>query len=169
MTRLVSVISSLLIFSLSVGANQVGADVLSEADKAEIIESVLELELLREGSVADFAHLRRISSQNIEFVEPWRIAKHGFTLVPARELGGWQDPIEYQLFTSISVRDGVASITVLRVTESWPCFGPHTLRERKYTYESRRTAGRWVAQLIGRPVQMISFPPKTNEVSTTPR
>ena len=138
------------------------ADLLSDSDKAQIIESVLDLELRTQASVPDFANIRKVSDDNIEFIEPSWLSKHGFTLVAARQLSESKKDhiVEYLLFRRVYSRDGLALVVLSRVTEGRPCFGAAFFTERTYTYESRRTSSGWVALLIGKPAPLIGFAPK---------
>ena len=87
MMKFVSIMSILL---LGVGASgqQTSTVTPSDADKATIIQSVLVAELRNQNSVPDFANVRDVFSQNIEFVEPSQISELGFALVGAADL--WQ-------------------------------------------------------------------------------
>ena len=138
------------------------ADLLSDSDKAQIIESVLDLELRTQASVPDFAHIRIVSDDNIEFIEPSRLLKHGFTLVAASQLRELKNDhvVKYLLFRRVYSRDRVALVALSRVNEGRPCFGAAFFTERTYTYESRRTSSGWVARLIGKEAHLISFAPK---------
>jgi hypothetical protein len=135
------------------------ANGLSAHDKADIIESVIELELKNQASVPDFANIRTVSSDNIEFVESSRISKHGFILVEGRQLRETKKDhvVEYLAFRRIYLRDDVVIVVLSRVTEGRPCFGAPFSMERSYTYESRQTVGKWVTRLIGSPAPVFSF------------
>jgi hypothetical protein len=63
MTKFVSTISMLAIASgfLFAQGQQPTADLLSDSDKAQLIESVLDLELRTQASVPDFANIRQVS------------------------------------------------------------------------------------------------------------
>ena len=164
MTKFVSTILMLAIVGgfLFAHGQQSRADVFSASDKAQIIESVLELELLTQASVPDFANIRKVSDDNIEFIEPPRLTKQGFTLVAASQLRESKKDhiVEYLLLGRVYTRDGVALVALSRVTEGRPCFGAPFFTERTYTYESRRTSSGWVAQLIGKPAHLIGFAPQ---------
>jgi hypothetical protein len=138
------------------------AEVLSDSDKAQIIESVLDLELRTQASVPDFANVRKVSDDNIEFIESALLSKHGFTLVAAGQLRESKKDhiVEYLRFRRVYSRDGIVLVVLSRVTEGRPCFGAAFFTERIYTYESRRSSSGWVAQLIGKPKPLISFAPK---------
>jgi|SRR5687768_6244808 len=138
------------------------ADLLSDSDKAQIIESVLEIELRTQASVPDFANIRKVSDDNIEFMELSRLSKHGFTLVAASQLRESKKDhiVEYLRFRRVYSRDERALVVLSRVTEGRPCFGGAFFTGRTYTYESRRTSSGWVAQLIGKPAPLIDFVPK---------
>jgi hypothetical protein len=164
MTKFVTTILMLAIAGgfLFAHGQQSTADVLSDSDKAQIMESVLELELRTQASVPDFANIRKVSDDNIEFIEPSRLSKHGFTLVAASQLRESKKDhiVEYLVFRRVYSRDGLALVVLSRVTEGRPCFGAAFSAERTYTYESRRTSGGWVTQLIGRPAPVVSFAQK---------
>src|SRR3989442_12509037 len=162
MAKLLSATLILLCVGGVIARGQQLTEPLSDGDKSKLIESVLDLELRTQSSVPDFANIRRVSSDNIEFIEPSHISKLGFTIVAGSYLREWKKDrvVEYLLFKKISLRNGVAVVVLSRVTEGRPCFGAAFSHERSYTYESRRTAGGWVAQLIGRPAPLISFAPK---------
>lgn len=163
MTRFVSAISILLIAGVFVARGQQSAvEVLSDADKAAIIESVLDLELKTQASIPDFANIRKVSSDNIEFIEPSRLTNRGFTVVAASQLREAKRDyvVEYLVFRTIFLRDVAVIVVLSRVTEGRPCFSAPFSRERKYTYETRRTAEGWHAKLIERPSPLVSFASK---------
>ena len=159
MAKLLSAISILLVVGIVVArGQQTVPGSLSDADKTAIVESVLEVELRTQASVRDFANIRTVSSDNIEFIEPSRLSQPSFTLIAASQLRESKKDgvVQYLLFRKIFVRDGAAVVVLSRVTEGRPCFAAAFSHERTYTYESRRTPFGWVAQLIGRP-SVISF------------
>jgi len=146
---------SILLLSVVVLANgqQMPVREVSDADKAGIIESVLELELREQNHALNFTNTRQVSSENIEFIEPSRVAKRGFTLVSATQLSGWHmnQIVEYLVFRNIFLRDGVAVVALAHVREREGCFGGSFSQQRNYVYESRLTSEGWVAELTGRP------------------
>jgi len=146
---------SILLLSVFVLANgqQMPVREVSDADKAGIIESVLELELREQNHALNFTDTRQVSSENIEFIEPSRVAKRGFTLVSARQLSGWHmnQIVEYLVFRNIFLRDGVAVVALAHVREREGCFGGSFSQQRNYVYESHLTSEGWVAELTGRP------------------
>jgi hypothetical protein len=154
MIRCVSVISILLLTAVVLANGQkIPVGELSDADKAGIIESVLELELRKQNHALNFASTQQVSSENIEFIEPSRVAKHGFTLVSATHLSGWHGNqiVEYMVFKSIFLRDGVVIVALARVREREGCFGGSFSQQRNYVYESHLTSEGWVAELTGHP------------------
>ncbi len=160
MTRVVSLISILLLGLVPVARGQQPAgDVLADTDKTGIIESVLSLEVRNQKSVPDFANIRAVSSENIEFVEPSRLSAHGFTFVSVGSLNAAKqnNVVEYLLFKEICLRNGVALVVLSRVTEGRPCFAPPFSRERRFTYKARRTPRGWIAEVIDRSAPSISF------------
>jgi hypothetical protein len=158
MNKLVSAIWMLVVVG-GAHAQQPTANILSAHDKAEIIESVLDLELKTQASFPGFANIREVSSDGIEFIEPSRLSKHGFTLVDGSQLRESKKDriVEYLAFGRIYLRDGVVIVVLSRVTEGRPCFSEPFSTARSYTYEMRRTVDGWVTQLIGRPVPVVSF------------
>jgi hypothetical protein len=138
---------------------QMSSGRLSDVDKTAIIESVLNLELRNQSSIPDFGAIRKISSQNIEFIGLSLLSNHGFTLVTAGELSAStrEQYVEYLLFKQILLRDGVAVVALSRVTEGRPCFGAPFSSERRYTYKARQTVVGWIAELTQRPTPPISF------------
>ena len=156
MTKFVFVIAVLLTTTgITVRGQETVA--LSDADRAAIVESVLDPELRNQSSVPDFANIRDVSSDNIELIEASQLSKHGFTLVPAADLRQSKKDhvVSYLLFRNISLRDDVAVVKLSRVTEGRPCFGAPISSERTYTYEARRSSGVWVANLIARPAPPV--------------
>lgn len=138
---------------------QTSSNRLSDVDKTAIIESVLNLELRNQSSIPDFGTIRRVSSQNIEFVQPSLLSSHGFTVVTAGELSASEREqfVEYLLFKQILLRDGVAVVALSRVTDGRPCFAPPFSSERRYTYKARQTVVGWIAELSERPRLPMSF------------
>ena len=156
--------AAVLIFAIAGGVlaaqgGQATGDLLSDSDRARIVESVLDLERQTQTSIPDFANIRNVSDENIEFIEPSWLSKHGFAIVAASKLRESKKDhiVEYLLFRKIYSRDELAVVELSRVTEGRPCFGAAFSRERTYTYEARRTPIGWVAQLIRKPAPMIGF------------
>ena len=159
MIKFVCTISVLLVVSFTARGQQISTVTLSDSDKAAVIESVLAAELRNQNSVPDFANIRHVSSDNIEFVERSQLSKYGFTLVAAADLRQSKKDriVTYLLFRNISLRDGVAVVRLSRVTEGRPCFGAPISIERTFTYESRQSSGGWVAQMTARPTPSVHF------------
>jgi len=138
-------------------------------------QSSIELELRTQSSIPHrtpfvlsptnfhFRSARKVSSENVEFIDPSLLSKHGFELVDPDQLkriaqnvfGGAQ----YLVFRSILWREGTAVVELLRVSEGQTCFGGYRVSRQSYTYEVRRTAMGWVSQLIESP-QPIFLAPK---------
>jgi len=140
------------------------ADLLTDNDRARIIESVLYLELQTQVSIPGFSNIRTVSDENIEFIERSWLSKHGFTIAAASNLRETKKDyvVEYLLFMKIYSRDELAIVDLSRVTEGRPCFGAAFSRVRNYTYEVRRTPYGWVARLIREPAPMFDFAPKVS-------
>jgi hypothetical protein len=165
--RVVCKILILLVLVAVARGQQTSKGTFSDTDKTAIIESILDLELRNQNSVPDFANIRDVSSENIEFVEPPQVSKHGFMLVAAADLRqSTKDRIvTYLLFRNISLREGVAVVILSRVTEGRPCFGAPLSIKRTYTYEARQSSGVWVAHLTARPVPSVPFVVKRSTVT----
>jgi hypothetical protein len=134
---------------------------LSDGDKSDIIEAVLNLGVKNPPSIPPhFPNIKTVSSANIEFIEPSRLRELGFTVVRSGELSEAKKDyvIDYLVFKQIQLRGGVARLTVWRVREGRPCFSaPLPPFITIYTYESRLTSMGWSAQLIGIPSPPMSF------------
>ncbi len=139
---------------------------LSDADKSDIIEAVLDLGVKNPASIPPhFPNIRTVSSANIEFMEPSRLRELGFSVVTSSQLSEAKKDyvIDYLVFKQIQLRDGVARVVVSHVTEGRPCFSMPFSRQTIYTYECRRTSTGWSAQLIGIPSPPVPFArPKQN-------
>jgi hypothetical protein len=160
MTKIVSIISILLLGAVLVARGQQPADdVISDADKTGIIESVLNLESRNQSSVPDFVHIQTVSSENIEFVEPSRLSAPGFRIVSVGSLilAKQDNVIDYLRFKKISFRHGVAVVELSRVTAGRPCFAPPFSSERRYLYEVRPSPVGWIAKLIVQPAAPSLF------------
>ena len=159
MIKFIYTISVLLLASVTARSQQPSTLTRSDSDKSAVIESVLVAELRNQNSVPDFANIRQVSSDNIEFVEQSQLSKHGFTLLAVADLRQSKKDriVTYLLFRNISLRDGVAVVKLSRVTEGRPCFGAPISIERTYTYESRQSSGGWVAQMTARPTPSVPF------------
>lgn len=154
----------LLVATPSLGFKHLQNNFVSDSDRAEIVESVLEQELLTQITIPDFAYIRTVSSENLEFMQPSQLAKHGFRLANADDLQPSKNfYVQYLLFGKISRRNEVAVVSLSRVMVGPPCYGGPSISQREYIYESRRTNGRWVSQLIRRPVDRFSTRAKLTE------
>jgi len=111
-------------------AQQSSTSILSDAEKAGVVEAVLiDLELRNQGGFS-FGR-QQVSSYNIESIQPSQLEKHGFRLVPARSLNESKkdNMVHYLVFRKIILRDGVAVIYLSNVTEGRPCFGNYISQE----------------------------------------
>jgi hypothetical protein len=153
MAKLISM--SLLLFgSFLVAPAQQPSTELSYVDKAGIVESVLEVELRNQQSFPDFAYVRNVSSENIQFMATSQFTKHGFTLVASNQLCEWQARrVErFLVFKKFSLRDGIVVIGLSRVTGGRSCFDGRFYSELSYTYEARQTSDGWITELTRRPM-----------------
>jgi hypothetical protein len=135
---------------------QAKSNVLSDNDKAEIIESMLELESSAQSS--EFENIRKLSSENIDF-DASRISGLGYTLLTASQIRDLKKDrvIKYVVVRKIYSRDGVVFVSLARVTEGRPCFGAIFSSERSLTYEFQKNAGEWIGQLIRSPALQLTF------------
>jgi len=128
-------------------AQQSSTSILSDAEKAGVVEAVLvDLELRNQG-LFSFGR-QQVSSYNIESIQPSQMEKHGFRLVPARSLNESKkdNMVHYLVFRKIVLRDGVAVIYLSNLTEGRPCFGNYISQEATSIYEARLTPDGWVAE-----------------------
>ena len=144
---------------------------LSNVDKAAIIDAVLTVESRNESSIPFYGTLRRVSSENIEFIERSQLSNHGFSYFPAIDimLLKRDHVIDYLRFNQILLRDGVVVVTLSRVTEGRPCFAGSFSREKRYTYKARQTVVCWIAELTQSPASPLSFPPLSFSRKVFPR
>lgn len=145
-------LTALVILAVMAGPSPVyGQEItLSARDKADIIEWVLQDELEAQASIPEFAHIRTVSSENIEFIEPSRLTKQGLTLVTASQLREWKKDhvVQYLVFENISLRDGTAVQVLSRVTEGRPCFGVPFSSTRSYQYEFTWSSAGWTGRRL---------------------
>jgi hypothetical protein len=125
-------------------------NILSEVDKAEIVESVLRSETKGQNFGSGVLSFPQLSSENIEFVEPSRVSAQGFVLISSqriRELAKNQ-LVEYVLLRTISAKDGKAVVILSHVTEGRACFGTVS-GQRSFAYEFHKTLGKWTGEMVG--------------------
>jgi len=134
---------------------------LSDADTTAIVISVLEPPPtpLSLNHLFVFHKRYTVSSDNLEFVDSSELEKHGIRLMSASSLREAQKEhvVNYLLFRKTSFRDGVAVVTLAKITEGRPCFGPPRHSESSYTYEVRRTTKELIATLIRSPAPPMSL------------
>ena len=163
--RFVASILGLLIASsvlLTNGQSQSG--ILSDEDEAEILESLIQSEIKPLGS--EFGNIRVFSSDNIGSVSATRIAKHGFSLMTAREIERLKQEyvVDYVVIRSISLRNGIVVVRLSIVTEGRACFAALISGERSFTYWYKKNPTGWVGKLVKRPEPF----PFTRSWATTP-
>jgi hypothetical protein len=164
--RLVSPAPSLMLIVCfaSVGrAQQTDHDILSNADKSEIVASALKIVFGTRGLI----HMT-LSSENIEFVDSSRMSEMGFALASAGQVRDWERSRfgDYVVFKRIASNDGVVSVVLWQITQSYSvCCWPtapifscgHVSRKRNYTFtfEFNKETGEWIGQRVYRP--MLQF------------
>jgi len=153
--RLVSLAPSLMLIVCfaSVGRTQpADHDILSTADKNEIVASALRIAFGTPG------HIRlALSSENIEFVDSTRMSEMGFTLVGAGQLRNWPFLNDYLVFKRIESNGFVVSVVLSRITVSRACFSSRIVstERRTFTFEFHKETGEWIGQRVYRP--MLQF------------
>lgn len=121
---------------------------LSDKDKSEIVESVLQQELKAQSS--EFEILTNLSSENIEFIDPSKISKLGLILISDAYLRERKKDniVEYVIFKRIEPKGERVIVAVSRVVEGRPCFGPAFSSERNFIYEYYRESGHWTGEMV---------------------
>jgi len=127
-----SILASLIVSGVFLVRGESQSTVLSDAEKADIVESLLQLETEAQGS--EFENIRNILSDNIVSVPPPRIAKQGFSLMTAGQIESLKKHhvVEYIVIRRIYFRDGIVVVRLSRVIEGRPCFSPAFSRERSF-------------------------------------
>jgi len=157
--RIISVSLSILFALLVGGAFQVQAQDpplihLSDEDKSAIVESVL-----RQGSMVPSEEFRglNLSSDNLDFLKPSQISTLRFILLSSgsRKSSSWQI-VEYLVFRKIEASGNNVIVTLSRVLETNPCFGPKTFSEQTFTYQYHIESGRWTGELIRKTPKLLS-------------
>ena len=143
----------LIVCFASVGrTQQTDHDILSTADKNEIVASALRIAFGTPGLIRP-----ALSSENIEFVDSTRMSEMGFTLVDAGQVRKglfWDD---YVVFKRIASSDGVVSVVLSRITVSRACFSRAVVstERRTFTFEFHQETGEWIGQRVYPP--MLQF------------
>ncbi|HYW71748.1 MAG TPA: hypothetical protein VE961_11975 [Pyrinomonadaceae bacterium] len=162
MTKLVWTVSILLLGLAAVARGQeTSSSELSSGDKTKIIEAVLDLESGGHRTIpyTDDGKRWRVSSENIEFIDPSLLWRHGFSSSSAKYIVALKKDgvVKYLRFNQVLVRDGAAVVTLSLVTEGRGCFGSVS-NERKYAYKARQTSVGWIAELTQGPAGPLSSP-----------
>jgi hypothetical protein len=154
--RLVSPAMSLMLIVCfaSVGrTQQTDHDILSTADKNELVASALRIAFGAPGPIR-----LALSSENIEFVDAARMSEMGFTLIDAGQVRKWEGSQffleDFVVFKRIASNDDVVSVVLSRITFSRACFSSAVVsRERQtFTLEFHKETGEWIGQLVYRSV-----------------
>lgn len=125
---------------------------LSDADKAEIVESALRLAFGNKRS--EFELPKNLSSENIEFIELSRITRLGFVLLDASRMRSLKASqfVDCVVFRRIVLMNGIVLVVLARVTQLQdPCVGSGFYREQSFAYEFHNDSGEWIGQLVKRP------------------
>jgi hypothetical protein len=164
-------------------AQQTDHDILSNADKNEIVASALRIAFGTSGLIP-----RALSSENIEFVDAFRVSEMGFDLVgPGQARDGETSRFANSVvFQRIAANDGVVSVVFWQITQSYSicCWPPSPLSRsgvnwpttpyscggasrHNYTFkfEFNKETGEWIGQRVYRP--MLQFE-GSNKLFTKP-
>lgn len=143
----------LLVGILCSGRVEAQIPVLSDAQNADIVQALLKIE--SEAQRSEFLNIKGVSSSNIEFLSNARISKLGFFPTSAKEIENRKidHMLNYLLVRPIKyLGEGRVSVTLARITEGRPCFGPSFSREESFTYEFTMLvqdgSPRWVGRLV---------------------
>jgi hypothetical protein len=131
---------------------QAKGDILSDADKADIVEAALRLELAAQNK--EFVFIRSLSSENIEFLEPSEISRRGFSLLSASQMRQLKEDgfVRYVVFKQIYARDGIVTVVLSRVSGNGrPCFGHPGFTQLSFTYKFKKIDGQWIGELVRQP------------------
>jgi hypothetical protein len=126
-----------------VAQQQTDQDILSTADKNEIVASALR------SAFGTSGHIRpALSTENLEFVDSTRMSEMGFTLVGAGQVQFFLD--DYVVFQRIAANDGVVSVVLSRTTLSRACFSRTVVstERRTFTFEFHKEASEWIGQRV---------------------
>ena len=154
--RLVSLALSLMLivcFGSPGRGQQTDHDILSNADKNEIVASALRIAFGTPGVL-----YIGLSSENIEFVDSTRMSEMGFALVDAGQV---HQPGQYVVFRRITSNDGVVSVVLWHIALSFclnqqplfdlACGGFSGKRSYNFTFEFNKESGAWIGKRIYRP------------------
>ena len=153
--RLVS--PMLIVCFASVGhAQQTNHDILSTADKNEIVAAALRIAFGTSGLIR-----RTLSFENIEFVDATRMSEMGFDLVgPGQTRDREKILFPHVVFKRITSNDGVVSVVLWQTTYTFKCdcwYGPNSFcggvpEKRTFTIEFNKETGEWIGQRVYRPL-----------------
>ena len=151
--HLVMVAASLSIGTLCLARVEAQIPVLADDQKAEIVRALLEIE--SETQRSEFLNIKGVSSLNIEFLSNAQISKLGFFRTPAKEIDNLKVDrvLNYLVVRPIKYSgEGRVTVTLTRVTEGRPCFGPSFSMSESFTYEFTNSIGseRWVGRLVSK-------------------
>ena len=159
-----SILGLLIAGSVLLTNGQSQSGILSDESEAEILESLIQSEIKPLGS--KFGNIRVFSSDNISSVSATRIAKHGFSLMTAREIERLKQEyvVDYVVIRSISLRNGIVVVRLSTVREGRGCFAPSFSSELSFSYWYKKTPMGWIGKLVKRPEPFLF----TRSLATTP-
>ncbi|HEU0143848.1 MAG TPA: hypothetical protein VFQ47_03595 [Nitrososphaera sp.] len=129
---------------LQTHAQEMMSNRLSNKEKFEIIESVLQQEL--NSQQAEFDSAKILSSENIEFMEPSKISEHGFILLSDSQIQERKkkEVIDYVVFRRIEAKGNTAIVSLSRMREGSACFNPKFSSGKNFIYEYHWKSGKWI-------------------------
>lgn len=111
----VATVASLLIIGACFGRRESQIPVVSDTEKADVVESLLQLE--NEAQRSDFENIRILAADNIGLLSAARIAKQGFSLMAATQIESLQRDhvVEYVRIKAINfLGDGIVVVRLSR-------------------------------------------------------
>jgi hypothetical protein len=124
---------------------------LSDADEADVIESLLQL--TPKQLDADFGSTTNFSTENISSLSASRIKQHGFSLLSPGEIETTKRDhmVDYVVIRGIKPKDGMVVVSVSVVTEGRPCFAAAFSAQRSFSYVFQKSGEQWIGRLLKGP------------------
>ena len=152
---LASIVALLIAGSVFLTHGQSQSSLISDADEADILESLIQSQFKAPGS--EIGNIRIFSSDKISSTSAKRIAKHGLALMTGSEIRIFRQAhvVDYVVIRSIYLNEGVVVVRLSTVTEGRPCFAPPFSQQHSFTYEFKKDPFVWTGKLIKPPVQFF--------------
>jgi uncharacterized protein len=141
--------------ALQTHAQEMMSNRLSNKEKSEIIESVLQQEL--KSQQAEFDSTKILSSENIEFIEPSKISEYGFILLSAAQIeeSKKKEVIDYVVVRRIEAKGNIVIVSLSRMREGSACFNPKFSSGKNFMYEYHWKSGKWIGGLTGKSLPFL--------------